>query len=144
MGRIRVGVIDDQEVFTRGVVACLGEDEGLEIVEFDGTLPGPGAVDVLVISGPPTRRSLPCPAVVCYGRPADAARLAARPGDHPKQRDSDSDLPRAVRPGARVDRELPASRHLRTRPMWSRFADGREKLVSGCVRCWEFQRLVCR
>jgi DNA-binding NarL/FixJ family response regulator len=72
-------VIDDHEVFTRGIVACLREDPLLAVTEFNGTLPGPGAVDVLVISGKVGRAKLSSPAVVCYARPADAARLAARP-----------------------------------------------------------------
>lgn len=78
LAEIRVGVIDEHEIFRRGIVACLREDEELAVVEVGPTVPRAGSVDVLVLSPQAVGRKLPCPAVVCYARAEEAERLATR------------------------------------------------------------------
>jgi DNA-binding NarL/FixJ family response regulator len=70
MGPIRVAVFDADEIFRRGVVACLDEDPLLEVVQHraayddvDDALP---SFDVAVMSAAGLQSVLPaCPLVVC-------------------------------------------------------------------------------
>jgi DNA-binding NarL/FixJ family response regulator len=66
IGRKRVAVVDEQEIFRRGVVASLGDDPLLEVV-FQASAGSPGApVDVAVTSAQAaTVERFECPVVVC-------------------------------------------------------------------------------
>jgi len=85
---IRIAVVDENEVFRRGVVACLAEKPGFEVtcsserpllVAVDAHVVG--AIDVAVVSARAARDSdLPCALVVCSGIPgahSDDSRVLA-------------------------------------------------------------------
>lgn len=62
MGSIRVCVLDEHEIFRRGVVACLREDPALAI-ETDSHL---DTLDLAVVSPSMARsRRFPCPLLIC-------------------------------------------------------------------------------
>lgn len=72
MAAIRVAVIDEHEVFRRGVVASLEEDGDIEVVDDEGP-----EVDVVVVSAAAARlHELSRPAVVCTGSAAERNGLA--------------------------------------------------------------------
>jgi DNA-binding CsgD family transcriptional regulator len=73
---IRVGVIDEHEIFLRGVVACLLEDPMLSIVanQRGGTLTV--EADVVVVSQDVARRgTFHCPVVICADRVRGSVNL---------------------------------------------------------------------
>ena len=72
MAAIRVGVVDEHEVFRRGIIACLRDDSRLTVVAV------PEDADVLVLSMAAARTPAHCPAIVCFGRRQEAATLADR------------------------------------------------------------------
>jgi DNA-binding NarL/FixJ family response regulator len=82
MRPVRVAVVDDHEIFRRGVVTCLEEDPTLRIVADAPDWPtiAEGEVDVAVVSPAAARTAadLDCPLVVC-GEP-DALQPPG-PGD---------------------------------------------------------------
>ena len=66
-GTIRVAVVEEVEIFRRGLVACLSSDPGLDVTEA-AHAPAVDAVDVAVVSGAAaSRRRFSCPIVVCAG-----------------------------------------------------------------------------
>jgi DNA-binding NarL/FixJ family response regulator len=66
MEQIRVAVIDEHEVFRRGIVACLAEDPRNLVVAQLAHGPLAGEADVAVASALAVARDrLPCPVVVC-------------------------------------------------------------------------------
>src|SRR5256885_17198485 len=71
MGPIRVAVFEGDEIFRRGVVSCLDEDPVLEVVEQraaydEGSIDGPSAFDVAVVSAAALEAALPArPLVAC-------------------------------------------------------------------------------
>lgn len=76
----RVGIVDDQEIFRRGVASTLAEDPGLEVVfsVAEGELPEP--VDALVISsGALAQAPDDCPVVVLLSE-AEPAPFSAEVG----------------------------------------------------------------
>jgi DNA-binding NarL/FixJ family response regulator len=79
MGPKRIAVIDEHEVFRRGVVGVLSEDRSLRVVAEAAEGPIPDDADVVVCSPLAFRDLAPeCPAVVCWG-PFDPP-LARPPG----------------------------------------------------------------
>lgn len=76
---IRVGVFDENEIFRRGVVACLEEDPLLEVV-VAAEAPVAADVDVEVLS-PTALAAVPprCPVVVCAPPTRSSAGLSDRP-----------------------------------------------------------------
>ena len=64
MRTVRVGVIDENEIFRRGALACLREDESLIVVEGIDT---PGIeLDVIVTTAAGAKStSMTCPLVIC-------------------------------------------------------------------------------
>jgi DNA-binding NarL/FixJ family response regulator len=69
--RIRVAVVDEHEIFRRGIVSCLGEDGFLDVV-CESTREAPeGEVDVAVVSADAAgAAAFPCPVVVCSDAPS--------------------------------------------------------------------------
>lgn len=73
MGPITVGVFDADEIFRRGVVACLDDDPLLTVVAqgaayvAGGDAGDPHPFDVAVVSSPLSGPSPPCPLVACAG-----------------------------------------------------------------------------
>jgi DNA-binding NarL/FixJ family response regulator len=66
MERIRVAVIDEHEVFRRGIVACLAEDARFFVVVHRAHGPLADQVDVAIASAlAATRERFRCPVVVC-------------------------------------------------------------------------------
>lgn len=66
---IRLAVVDEHEIFRRGIAACLAEDSALDVCFCDSSGPLPELVDVAVVSATAASRQLfGCPLVVC-GRP---------------------------------------------------------------------------
>ena len=78
---IRVAVVDESEVFRRGVAACLDDMPSFEVASVssdartgDGRGPIGDDVDVAVVSGRVARQSrLPCALVVCASSPVAIA-----------------------------------------------------------------------
>jgi DNA-binding NarL/FixJ family response regulator len=66
---IRVLVVDENEIFRRGVVACLREDDTMEVVEDSKG----GQVDVAVVSARAAQElERECPLVICANVPLPA------------------------------------------------------------------------
>lgn len=77
----RLAVIDEHEVFRRGVLTLLNEDPAIEIVHESDRGEVPEKTDVLIVSPEAFQRvEADCPAIVCWG-PSDPP-LTAR---HEKQ-----------------------------------------------------------
>jgi DNA-binding CsgD family transcriptional regulator len=76
--RIRVGVVDENEIFRRGVVSCLREDPLVSVVV---ELPfGPISVqlDVAVVSTRAAREErFGCPVVICHAAPSTGGHQVA-------------------------------------------------------------------
>jgi DNA-binding NarL/FixJ family response regulator len=62
---VRVGVFDENEIFRRGVAACLTEDDAVEVVARGATAEASAGFDVVVVSTRLARQRLDCPVVVC-------------------------------------------------------------------------------
>lgn len=63
---VLVGVVDEHDIFRRGIVACLGSDAGLQVVYEARTGPVPVPVDVTVASARTVTRLIgPGPVLVC-------------------------------------------------------------------------------
>ena len=88
---VQIAVVDENEIFRRGLVACLGDDSGC-VVDSEWSLPLRGAeaalvsrtVEVAVVSARAARQSeLTCALVVCtnapFGRADDERVLALLP-----------------------------------------------------------------
>lgn len=70
-----MGVFDENDVFRRGVEACVGDD-GIDVVATGRTLPvgsGVPTLDVAVVSSGLAVDWLRCPLVVCATEPVTAA-----------------------------------------------------------------------
>ena len=77
----RVAVVDEEEIFRRGVVACLADDPLVVVVLAQAHGPLPETVDVAVVSAAALAEEH-CPVVLCrdyFGElpPANAGRVAA-------------------------------------------------------------------
>jgi DNA-binding NarL/FixJ family response regulator len=71
----RVAVIDEEEIFRRGVVACLEHDPSFEIVFSASDGPLEQEADVAVTSAPVVARyAFDCPVVVCTDDPPTSVR----------------------------------------------------------------------
>jgi len=79
----RVAVVDEEEIFRRGVVACLADDPLVVVVLAQAHGPLPETVDVAVVSAAAlAEERFHCPVVLCrdyFGElpPANAGRVAA-------------------------------------------------------------------
>jgi DNA-binding NarL/FixJ family response regulator len=63
---VRVGVFDENEIFRRGVAACLAEEEALEVIVRGPRAEGATGLDVAVVSARlAAAAELDCPVVVC-------------------------------------------------------------------------------
>ena len=72
MERLRVGVFDENEVFRRGVGACLRDHDDIVVVVQEAN-PVPADIAVAVTSPAVARLGVPaCPIVVCTSDPADS------------------------------------------------------------------------
>jgi DNA-binding NarL/FixJ family response regulator len=77
--RIRVSVIDEQEIFRLGIVACLSADPQVEIVHEAGAGVTPDSTDVGVVSARALAQGRhKCRLVVCANELSDRARRAQR------------------------------------------------------------------
>jgi DNA-binding NarL/FixJ family response regulator len=66
VGAIRIAVVEEHEIFRRGIVACLSEDPALAVVVDAPSGPVPDELDVAVASVRAAREErFPCPIVVC-------------------------------------------------------------------------------
>lgn len=115
---IAVGVIDESEIFRRGVAACLTDDELLDVRRV-GPVPGPEELDVAVVSPEvASGQPLDCPLVVCAGHGAgvcerdDVFAVLARHHLSPEQLVS---AVRAAAVGLRIHTPEPVGRHLNRR-----------------------------
>lgn len=116
---ITVGVIDESEIFRRGVAACLADDELLDVRRV-AAAPGPDDLDVAVVSSDvASRRLLACPLVVCAAH--DGAGASGERNVFavlPRHQLSPEQLVGAVRAaavGLRVHTPEPLGRHLNRR-----------------------------
>lgn len=85
--KIKVSVLDEHEIFRRGVVSCLTDDPSIEVLDEDSDV----APDVAVVS--PVNLESPsfdCPIVVCAGA-------------YERVRSSDSNGVKAVLPRAQLE-----------------------------------------
>jgi len=66
--KTRLALIDEHEVFRRGLLAILDDESWAEVVHDSGSGPAPESIDGAVVS-PPGLAALPptVPAVVCWG-----------------------------------------------------------------------------
>ena len=66
MRRITVGVLDENEIFRRGLIACLATDPSIEVA-YDGAMPDETrTVDLAIVSpGAGARFALGVPVLVC-------------------------------------------------------------------------------
>ena len=77
--RIRVSVIDEQEIFRLGTVACLSADPQVEIVHEAAAGVAPDSTDVGVVSARALSQGRhKCPLVVCTNELSERARRAQR------------------------------------------------------------------
>lgn len=116
---IAVGVIDESEIFRRGVAACLADDELLDVRRV-APVPGPEELDVAVVSAEvASNQPLGCPLVVCAGH--DGGIASNRDNVFavlPRHQLSPEQLVSAVRAaavGLRIHTPEPAGRHLNRR-----------------------------
>jgi DNA-binding NarL/FixJ family response regulator len=66
---VRVGVVDEHEIFRLGVVSCLSQAPGIEVVYDGREVEEEADVDVVIVSAEAERRfQFPCPVVICAGR----------------------------------------------------------------------------
>jgi DNA-binding CsgD family transcriptional regulator len=67
-GCIRVAVVEEVEIFRRGLVACLASDSALSVTAAVSAPPLPDCPEVAVVSGSASaHHSFTCPIVVCMG-----------------------------------------------------------------------------
>jgi DNA-binding NarL/FixJ family response regulator len=116
---IAVGVIDESEIFRRGVAACLADDELLEI-RCIGPVPGTEELDVAVVSAQvASSRRLDCPLVVCAGHDGavshDLDNVFAILARHQLSPDQLVSAVRAAAVGLRIHTPEPVGRHLNRR-----------------------------
>ncbi len=78
MRPVRVAVVDEHEVFRKGLSSCIAEDPTLEVVVDAPAGPLPEPVDVAVVSAhAAAAEDLGCPLVVCGGGSGVAPQPAA-------------------------------------------------------------------
>ncbi len=69
MDPITVGIVDENEIFRRGLVACLAADQTV-VVAFDAATPPPGVTVSLIIASPEAAGgTFDVPVVVCTDVP---------------------------------------------------------------------------
>lgn len=77
--RIRVAVIDEQEIFRLGIAACLSADPQVELVQEAATGVAPDSTHVAVVSARALGQARQkCPLVVCANDLSERARRAQR------------------------------------------------------------------
>jgi DNA-binding NarL/FixJ family response regulator len=77
MRPVRVGVVDEHEIFRRGLVVCLGEDPLATVVFEAPSGPVPHDLDVVVASPVALASNrFPCPVVLCAGAPGARAHVS--------------------------------------------------------------------
>src|SRR3954447_15663683 len=65
-GRIQVAVVEEVEIFRRGLMACLADDATVAIITVAAEPPLPAPADVAVVSASvAARHGFGCPVVVC-------------------------------------------------------------------------------
>ncbi|MFN2468483.1 MAG: LuxR C-terminal-related transcriptional regulator [Gaiellaceae bacterium] len=75
---IRVAVIEELEIFRRGLVSCLAEEGDLVVTVATDDAPLPGPADIAVVSAAAARRHrFECPIVVCSAEREGPRRVAA-------------------------------------------------------------------
>lgn len=95
MPTVRVAIVDDHEIFRRGVVACLSEHPGIEVVFAGVKGPIDEDVDVAVVSAQ-TAADLDLPLVVCSDHPGDDLHVAGHQAIVPRARLTPEQLTGAV------------------------------------------------
>jgi DNA-binding CsgD family transcriptional regulator len=101
---VRVAVIDENDIFRRGLVACMEVDPALDVVFEGPSGPVTGRADAAVVSETSARReSVHCPLIVCTNDPGSFER---RPGSNrivavlPREALTEKQLVAAVRAAA--------------------------------------------
>jgi DNA-binding NarL/FixJ family response regulator len=76
---IRVAVVEEHEIFRRGLIACLAEDAGLDVSHATRAeaLEGQDLDLAMVSSEAAATHRFPCPIVVCSDDPHSQGRVAA-------------------------------------------------------------------
>lgn len=74
MSRIRVGIVESQEIFRRGLAASLEEDESIEVVFAEPSDLTEEHVAVMISSNAPGSGREDCATVVCGSRPGRRER----------------------------------------------------------------------
>jgi DNA-binding NarL/FixJ family response regulator len=98
----RLAVIDEHELFRRGVLGVLDEDPTIDIVHESGIGPVPGQTDVIITSpGALPTAEVDCPVLVCWG-----------PSDPPPSNQRDRSLAFVERDRVSCDELLAAVRAL--------------------------------
>jgi DNA-binding NarL/FixJ family response regulator len=98
---IRVAVVEEREVFRRGLVACLADDRSLEVTVTKADALPEQTVDIAVVSSAAARsHPFPCPIVVC----GDDSDLAL---DHP----AGNDVAGVLHRGSLTEAQLLATVH---------------------------------
>ena len=74
---VRVGVVDEHEIYRLGIVSCLNQAPGIEVVYQGGQAQiEPAEVDVVVVSAEAERRfRFACPVVVCSSHASQRGQL---------------------------------------------------------------------
>jgi DNA-binding NarL/FixJ family response regulator len=77
-GPIAVSVVEEVEIFRRGLVACLAEDPQVEVGAAESSPPLPESPDVAVVSAEAAAsHHFECPIVVCRGERDEPGPVAA-------------------------------------------------------------------
>ena len=116
---IAVGVIDESEIFRRGVAACLADDELIE-VRYVAPVLGLQDLDVAVVSAVVASGEPPgCPLIVCAGHDGavscDRAHVFAVLPRHQLSPEQLVSAVRAAAVGLRIHMPEPRGRHLNRR-----------------------------
>jgi DNA-binding CsgD family transcriptional regulator len=75
---VRVAVIDENDIFRRGLVACMEADPALDVVFEGPSGPVTGQADTAVVSGTLARyESVSCPLIICTNDPGSFERRPA-------------------------------------------------------------------
>ena len=76
--RIRVAVVEEHELLRRGLAACLGEDQGVDVRVAEADEARQHDMDLAVVSSEAAgRHRFPCPIVVCSDDPGGPRNVAA-------------------------------------------------------------------
>jgi DNA-binding NarL/FixJ family response regulator len=76
---IRLAIVDEHEIFRRGLAACLAEDPAIDVRFCSSTGPLTEPVDVAVVSAPTVvYNSFDCPLIVCGKLPSPGSDTDGR------------------------------------------------------------------